>query len=55
MTFERFYKEFVVIFGRFLAVLISKGVITQKDADFINCQISEDEWEESEAINETNN
>lgn len=48
MTFERFYKEFVVIFGRFLAVLISKGVITQKDADFIDCQISEDEWNESE-------
>ena len=49
MTFERFYREFLVIFGRFLAVLISKGVITKKDADFINCQISEDEWCESEA------
>ena len=49
MTFERFYKEFVIIFGRLLSVLIFKGVITQKDADFINGQISEDEWCESEA------
>ena len=55
MTFERFYKEFVVIFGRFLAVLISKGVITQNDANFINCQISEDKWKESEAKNATDN
>lgn len=44
MTFERFYKEFLIIFGRLLALLMFKGVITQKDADFINCQISEDEW-----------
>ena len=52
MTFERFYKEFVIIFGRLLAILIAKGVITQKDADFINCQISEEEWKESEAKKE---
>ena len=44
MTFEEFYKAFQVIFGRFLAVLVVRNVITQKDVDFINCQISEDEW-----------
>lgn len=46
MTFERFYKDLVIMLGRFLMVLISKGVITQKDADFITCQISEVEWGE---------
>lgn len=52
MNFDMFYKGFVIIFGRLLAVLIARGVITQKDTDFINCQIGEDEWSKSEVDNE---
>ncbi len=52
MTFERFFEGVKIILGRLLVVLIVRSVITQKDADFITCQISEDEWCESEGKND---
>ena len=44
MTFEDFYKEIIAIMGRLIAVLVFRNAITQKDADFINGKISEEEW-----------
>ena len=39
--------DFSEFAGRLLAVMVSKGILTKSDADFVLDEISADEWAES--------